>query len=76
MAQLNRYVTLDKHVVTYDLAALQAQLQHLGATEAEAVALTQLLRTEGWGGEENTALLNDDAYLARQVAWYRNRRMC
>ena len=76
MAQLNRYATLDKHVVTYDWAALQAQLQQLGATKAEAESLINLLRTDGWSGEENTRLLDDDAYLARQVAWHRNRRMC
>lgn len=76
MAQLNRYAKLDKHVVTYDWAALQSQLQHVGANEAEAHALIELLRADGWGGEENTKLLDDDTYLARQVAWYRNRRMC
>jgi hypothetical protein len=69
---------LTSNRINYDLAAIEAALERLGATYAEADALTEILHEEGWGGIEETCNRGgvdiDDATLRGRLEWYREER--
>jgi hypothetical protein len=49
---------------------IEADLTRLGATPKEAAGLAAILQVEGWGEERGQP---NDAYLMRELAWYRDR---
>jgi len=66
----NAYATRSDDGITYDYKAIERDLVALGATAAEADALTEILHVEGWGGCEDTS----DPQLGNMLAWLRENR--
>jgi hypothetical protein len=66
----NVYATRSNDSVTYDYKAIERDLVVLGATPAEADALTEVLHVEGWGGVEDSS----DPQLANMLEWLRENR--
>lgn len=57
--------------LTPSYSQIEKSLIRLGATAEEADGMTDILHTEGWGGDESDIT---DEVLAKKLSWYRENR--